>query len=113
MQVLSWWFWRERDGGAGAGAIVRVSRGGRHRVWQLTREDVEVLARVLLEMLDGSGKLEWCDNEGSGCRTRGEDEDVADHRCNNSDRVSDEGATGGGFPACAAVAGRGHGDYGV
>ena len=81
--------------------------------WRLTQEDAEVLARVLPEMLDGSGELEWCSSEGFGCRTHGEDEDVADHRCSNDDGVSDEGATGVSFLACAAVAGRGRGGCGV
>ncbi|QCD96023.1 hypothetical protein DEO72_LG6g725 [Vigna unguiculata] len=44
---------------------------------------------------------------GGGCETYGEDAAIADHWCSNSDKVSDEGATGDDFPACAVVAKRG------
>jgi len=63
--VFRWW----SDGG-GFGMKERkrrecrcdggVSRDGR----RLTREDGEVLVRVLPEMLDCSGELEWCDHGG-------------------------------------------------
>ena len=48
-----------------------------------------------------------------GRGTRGEDEDVAVHWCSSDDRVSDEGATGDGFPAWPVVVGRGRGGCGV
>ncbi|QCE03200.1 hypothetical protein DEO72_LG8g1222 [Vigna unguiculata] len=48
-----------------------------------------------------------------GRGTRGEDEDVAVPWYSSGDGVSDEGATGDGFPAWPVVVGRGCGDCGV
>ena len=42
-----------------------------------------------------------------GRKTRGEDEDVAVHWCSSGDGVSDEGATGDGFPAWPVAVGHG------
>ncbi|QCD82298.1 hypothetical protein DEO72_LG2g2633 [Vigna unguiculata] len=58
----------------------------------------------------------WCrgaEEGGGGCETCEEDAAVADHWCSNGGEVSDEGATGSGFPAWAVVVGHGRGDCGM
>ena len=81
--------------------------------WRRRRRDGGAMKEMRWLVHGGAGGSGPSVVRDGGRGTRGKDEDVAVHWCSSGDGVSDEGATGDGFPAGPVVVGRGRGGCGV
>jgi len=86
---------------------------GQRDEWRRRRRDGGAMKKSRWLVHGGSGGSGSSVVRDGGRGTRGEDEDVAVPWYSSGDGVSDEGATGDGFPAWPVVVGRGCGDCGV